>query len=68
MEPAESKPSVDRDLALQFLRQLYEASLARYGPDHEQTLLLSKYVHASGPGLKAPGSAKQGRVFRRAAV
>jgi hypothetical protein len=32
------------DVRLQFARQLYEACLAQYGKDHEQTRLMLKYV------------------------
>jgi hypothetical protein len=51
--PSDSNPRIDPDLALQFLRQLYEDSLVRYGRDHEQTLLLAKYVNTPDSDLTA---------------
>lgn len=39
----EETPAVE-GLNLQFIRQLYETCLERYGEDHEQTRLLSKYI------------------------
>jgi hypothetical protein len=36
--------SAAEDPNLRFIRQLYETCLERYGEDHEQTRLLSKYI------------------------
>jgi|HubBroStandDraft_4_1064222.scaffolds.fasta_scaffold4626455_1 hypothetical protein len=40
-------PSVtsERELILQFARQLYDACLGRHGEDHEQTHLALGYMH-----------------------
>jgi hypothetical protein len=67
MAPAERKPTFDRELTLQFVRQLYEDSFARYGKDHEQTRLLFKYVDASEPD-PATGSTHRTSEFPMAAL
>ena len=40
---------MDRNLTLQFVRQLYDTSVARYGRDHDETILLFKYIQAAEP-------------------
>jgi hypothetical protein len=68
MAPVDRNPAFDRELTLQFVRQLYEDSFARYGKDHEQTLLLFKYVHASEAGPKTTGSTHRTLEFPMTAL
>jgi hypothetical protein len=41
-----SMPTGDKDLKLQFARQLYEACRERHGEDHDQTRLFLSYLHS----------------------
>jgi hypothetical protein len=41
-----SMPTGDKDLKLQFARQLYEACRERHGEDHEQTRLFLRYMQS----------------------
>ena len=40
-----SSPGSERELILQFARQLYDACRGRHGVDHEQTRLALGYMH-----------------------
>jgi hypothetical protein len=68
MAPTERNPDIDRDLTLQFVRQLYEDTLARYGKDHEQTLLLFKYLQAAESDPIAMERSRRTRKFPMGAL
>ena len=52
-----SMPTGNKDLKLQFARQLYEACRERHGEDHEQTRLFLRYLQSFENG--APAETKE---------